>query len=215
MPDRNAQGITRSGPGRRLDGSRDPVILQAVLEGLAEVGYDKLTMDMIALRAHAGKGALYRRWSSKAELVISAITARHETLEVPDTGSLRGDFSALLETLSALEGDTLMRSVFSGLVTAASRNADLAAAFHSQMVDGRMGAMEKILQRAAKRGEIPKGRDYRLVLDIIPAFVFSQSVLGPEGASAGMLRKVITEIIYPLLTAPPSSQWPEEPGRSL
>jgi AcrR family transcriptional regulator len=208
---RNTNGGPRHGPGRRLDETRDPVILQAVLEGLAEVGYDKLTMDMVALRAHAGKGALYRRWSSKAELVISAITARHETLDVPDTGSLRGDFEALLHAISGLEDDELMRSVFTGLATAASRDVELAAAFRSQIVDGRKGALEQMLQRAAIRGEISAERDYRLILDIIPAFVFSQAVLGPETVSAEMLHRVITEIIYPLVASPPSSQWAAPP----
>ena len=64
--------------------------MRAALEGLAEVGYDRLSMDAIAARAHAGKGALYRRWPSKAALVVDAINAWREArgpLSIPDTES--------------------------------------------------------------------------------------------------------------------------------
>ena len=70
----------RSGGGRPLDSSRRAAILEAALEGLAERGYDLLTMDEIAARAHAGKGALYRRWPSKAALVADAVLAWREKL---------------------------------------------------------------------------------------------------------------------------------------
>ena len=61
--------------GRPPDPNREAAILRAALEGLAEYGYDRLTMDEIAARARAGKGALYRRWSSKAALVVDAVIA--------------------------------------------------------------------------------------------------------------------------------------------
>ncbi len=51
--------------GRKRDHTRDAVILDAALEVLAEVGYTGMTMDMVAVRAKAGKGTVYRRWSSK------------------------------------------------------------------------------------------------------------------------------------------------------
>jgi AcrR family transcriptional regulator len=85
-----------------LDSSRQAAIMEAALEGLAERGYDLLTMDEIAARAHAGKGALYRRWPSKAALVADAVLTWRDRLgpvTVPDTGSLRGDIEALLEVL--------------------------------------------------------------------------------------------------------------------
>src|SRR5689334_11946810 len=90
----------RRARGRSRDDSRDPQILQATAQLLAEVGYDRLTMDAVAARAHAGKATLYRRWSSKGELVVDALgcAAHGETPEAaPDTGSLRGDLEALVK----------------------------------------------------------------------------------------------------------------------
>jgi AcrR family transcriptional regulator len=58
--------------GRSLDSSRDLALREAALALLAEVGYDRLTMDAVAARARAGKTTIYRRWPGKAELVVDA-----------------------------------------------------------------------------------------------------------------------------------------------
>ena len=50
----------------RVEGDREQEILDAALEVLGEVGYDRLTMDAVAQRAKASKATLYRRWNSKA-----------------------------------------------------------------------------------------------------------------------------------------------------
>ena len=59
--------------GRKRDHTRDPEILDATIDVLAECGYDGLTVDMVAARAKAGKATLYRRWPSNAELVMDAL----------------------------------------------------------------------------------------------------------------------------------------------
>ena len=59
---------------------------------LAEVGYDRLTMDAVAQRAKASKATLYRRWNSKAKLVVESLARMKTTPEMlPDTGDLRTD----------------------------------------------------------------------------------------------------------------------------
>lgn len=61
--------------GRPLDLSRNEVILETTLELLAESGYDLLTIEAVAIKAKVGKGTIYRRWSSKMELVVDAATS--------------------------------------------------------------------------------------------------------------------------------------------
>src|ERR1700743_3597176 len=88
--------------GRPMDATRDDDILNAALDILAEVGYDGMTIDMVAARARAGKATLYRRWPSKTELVIDAVACmKNKDIDfdsLPDTGTLRGDFIALMKT---------------------------------------------------------------------------------------------------------------------
>jgi len=160
---RRGRGPKARESGRRLDETRDPVILRAALEGLADVGYDRLTMDDIAARARAGKGALYRRWPSKASLVIDAIAAWRRELvpeEVPDTGSLLGDLDALVAGVPDWDEDSrTMTFVLSGLVTAASRDPELAACVVGTGHRNPHGADPSVLERAVGRGEIPPERD--------------------------------------------------------
>ena len=74
---------------------RDVAICDATLALLLEVGYDRMSMDAVAARAHASKATIYRRWPGKQELVLDAVKARGVGLTVAeDTGSLRGDLVA-------------------------------------------------------------------------------------------------------------------------
>jgi len=86
--------VERHAGGRPLDTSRDEALRSAALELLAQVGYERLTMDAVASWAGAGKATLYRRWSNKAELVLDALTCEKQMVNAPDTGTLRGDFAS-------------------------------------------------------------------------------------------------------------------------
>src|SRR5215218_10242265 len=90
--------------GRKRDQTAGTRIIEAAIDTLAEVGFDSMTMDMVAARAKAGKATLYRRWPSKAELVRDAVIWMSRSSvdldELPDTGSLRGDLLALLKPYS-------------------------------------------------------------------------------------------------------------------
>ena len=199
--------------GRRLDRSRDAAILRATLEGLAEHGYDRLTMDEIAARARAGKGALYRRWSSKAALVADAIVAWREELgpvTVPDTGSLRGDVEAAIASLPDLDDATRRQvAVMMGLVTAASRDPELQAALSDNVFERPRRALREMLQRAIDRGEISPDRNLDLIPDVVIGLNVTRMMVGtfPDRA---FIRRVFDEIVYPLVT-PPADRRPERP----
>src|ERR1044072_6649673 len=60
------------GAGRPREPRIDAAILRAAADLLVEIGYSNLTMAAVAERAGTTKTALYRRWSSKAELVPEA-----------------------------------------------------------------------------------------------------------------------------------------------
>ena len=197
---------TAAPPGRRLDESRDPVILRAALEGIAEVGYDRLTMDEIAARAHAGKGALYRRWPSKAALVIDAMRAWRATLaptELADTGSLRGDLDAIVAAVPDWDEDSAqMASVVSGLVTAARRDPELAEAMSGPMIEMPLSLIRTVLERAAGRGEIPAGRDLSLVGETVLALSTFRMLVRGLPPDRAFIRRVLDEVMWPLATAP-------------
>src|SRR3954453_18015238 len=99
--------------------SRESAILCAAFELLAEIGYERLTMDAVAIRARASKATIYRRWPGKAELVAAALRlcAGNDTMPIAESDSLRGDLIAMLRALR----DKFQRSdraLFSGLIRA-------------------------------------------------------------------------------------------------
>ena len=199
LPVNEGRGQSR---GRPLDRSRDAAILAATLEVLRECGYDRLTMDLVATRARAGKAALYRRWSSKAELVVDALAFQHSTLPEPDTGTLLGDLDALLANRQPTDEDCFGTSVVAGLATACGRDPDLARALHGRFLETGYVVLRHILERAVERGEVPRGRDLGFIIEIIPALFFSRVLTSGMPPDSAFARRIVHEVIYPLAISP-------------
>src|SRR5580693_10631580 len=87
--------------GRPRDEGREQAIRDAAIELLAEVGYDAMSIEAVAVRARSSKATIYRRWPGKAELVAEAIRRRSEPAlqDIPDTGSLRSDLRVLVQRM--------------------------------------------------------------------------------------------------------------------
>ena len=200
-PGTEPQSLGRApGRGRPRDPTRDAAILHAALEGLIEHGYDRLSMDEIAARAHAGKGALYRRWPSKAELVVDAIVAwrmARSPVDIPDTGSLRGDFDAALGAMPDVdESDGAMFGVLLGLLTAASRDPELTAALDANLLEVPRSAIRDVLERAVRRGEIEPDRDLSLIADMVIGLNLLRIVAG-RPIDREFFRRVLDDLVLP------------------
>ncbi|MDX6259481.1 MAG: hypothetical protein QOH84_1169 [Kribbellaceae bacterium] len=192
--------VADAGPRQRprVEGGREEEILDATVEVLAELGYDRLTMDAVATASKASKATLYRRWSTKAELVVDAIS-RAKGCPMPDdvdTGSLRGD----LISMSCGEGGftaEMPLSVMAGLMTALHRDEDLKTAFQDRFLAPRIAITNAVYQRAVERGEIAPDADVELLSVTLPAIVVHQAfVLGIEPTEDLVLR-VIDNVIMP------------------
>src|ERR1700677_2004443 len=110
--------------GRQLDATRDAALREAALELLAEIGYDRLSIDAVAARARASKMTIYRRWSGKAELVVDALRCLKKPRPMPDTGSLRGDLTAMAGSSESPDARFDAKLVL-GMVSALARNPEL------------------------------------------------------------------------------------------
>jgi AcrR family transcriptional regulator len=182
----------------RVEGGREEQILDATVEVLAELGYDRLTMDAVATAAKASKATLYRRWSTKAELVVDAIS-RAKGCPVPDdvdTGSLRGDLISMSCGESGFTAEMPM-SVMAGLLTALHRDDDLQKAFQEQFLAPRIAVTTAVYERAVGRGEIAPDVDVALLSMTLPAVIIHQAfVLGIE-PTEDMVLRVIDHLILP------------------
>lgn len=192
-----ARQVERSHPGRPLDARRDADLRQAALELVAEIGYDKMTIDAVATRARAGKATVYRRWPSKAELVIDAFV--NEALgaaELPDTGSLRGDLLALSSRLWNGPGPANRARVMAGLVSGLLTHPELRQAMDSISGPPYTLVLE-IFGRAVGRGEIPAPLDVALIGSIIPSLCMFHLVTTGEPPTVAFLEAVIDDVVLP------------------
>jgi AcrR family transcriptional regulator len=194
-----------AGSKRRLDRSLDAAILDAALAGVADQGYDRLSMDDIASRAGVGKAAIYRRWPSKAVVVADAIAHWRRRLgpaEAPNTGSLSGDIEALVAAVPDLNDAQLsMIHVILGVATAAMHNPVLAAALDDLVLAIPRQVVRAVLDHAVNRGEIPAGRDLSLIPDVALGLNVLRVMTG-RPIDRVYVRRVLEDVILPLIGAP-------------
>ncbi|MCV4276076.1 TetR/AcrR family transcriptional regulator [Pseudomonas capsici] len=188
--------------GRRRDPERDVAILDAAIEVLAESGYDGMTMDMVAARAKAGKATVYRRWGSKAELILEAVThlkRRQVDLErLPDTGTLRGDLLALFKPQSVEEAEHKMR-VMAGLAAVLLQNPQLADAGDAAIVQPWALVNRLLMKRALERGEISASADIDAASQVLPSMAAYRALIQRKPFDLTFLTTMIDGVLLPAL----------------
>ncbi|WP_144069982.1 TetR/AcrR family transcriptional regulator [Nonomuraea indica] len=189
-----------------LDPERERAILDATLELLSEMGYDRMSVDQIARRAKASKATIYRRWPGKPELVTDVICGRLDMDAPPDddTGSLGGDLSALFRGLCAQveRKHTLIIGLSSTLVSHQELARTLRAHMHSKDLSG----VEALLARAAKRGELAEPVAASRLMAVIEALVWHRMIFVGPPFDTAFVEETVTGTLLPLLRA-----WSIEP----
>lgn len=190
-PSRNAPSAPQ--PAARQRSARAPVprgqrardrVLRAALEVLADQGFSGFTMEAIAHRAHASKATIYRRWTSRAALLVDAMELISQPFPLPDTGELRTD---LVELLSRLH-DRLNHQPFPRLlavfIDAAEREPTLSSA-HAQLTERVREPLRHVLAQARQRGDIPATTDLELAIDLLGAPIFYRRFIGHQAFPHG------------------------------
>jgi AcrR family transcriptional regulator len=185
----------------RVEGDRELEILHAALEVLADVGYDRLTMDAVATRAKASKATLYRRWTNKVNLVIDALIAQKGTPDVPDTGSLRGDLLEAFCGFGGLMNDEAVATFFS-VLTAITRDREFAQEFRTRVIGPKLAVSQAIYERALARGEVRAGLDVDLFGPALAGILLHRAYLLGETPDRELIAQVVDQIILPAALAP-------------
>ncbi|MGT2427086.1 TetR/AcrR family transcriptional regulator [Amnibacterium kyonggiense] len=194
--------------GRKRDHTRDPEILDAALDVLAETGYDAMSMDLVAARAKAGKATLYRRWPSKADLVLDAVScmkqAQSRIEDLPDTGTLRGDFIAMIRPHSMEDAERRMR-VMGAVVSMLSRDPDLADAVNEAITEPRARLNRVLIERAIARGEVSADVEVDTIAHISPSMTAYRTLVQRKPVDREFLIGLIDGIVLPALGLRPGS----------
>ena len=147
--------------------------------------------------------SLYRRWTNKDQLVFAAIErySQAHPVEIPDTGSLRGDLLALLTGMSRARATFMAVAAaagFSGLLT--STGLTPAQAREKLFGDQRIRGDQIIYRRAHDRGEIDLGHIPPAVLTMPFDLVRHDLLMNLEPVKPARITSIVDEIFLPLVT---------------
>jgi AcrR family transcriptional regulator len=177
---------------------RESELLAVTLKLLQEHGYDRLTVEAVATEAKASKATMYRRWPSKADLVLAAfIEGTRESAVPPRTGSLRDDLLAIGTAVAAQaqEHSTTMRAVFNEM----SRSEGLREAMQQKFVRHRNALIKEVLNAAVDRGEIDAEMINPEIWDVLPGYLVFRSLVSERPPTDDTVRALVDEVLIPSL----------------
>ena len=189
-----AEGGRRS---RRRGTTLEDALLRAAWEELSAVGYSKLTMEGVAVRAGTSKAVLYRRWPNRAQLALAAYRHRAPSVadQIPDTGDLRDDVMAVLRHLRR-SSEEMSPDTLHGLL------AELRT-MPPDLMEVLPGVMMTILRRAAERGEVDLGKVTPRIAALPGDLLRHQFLITGRSVSDDFLSEIVDEIFLPLVGAAP------------
>jgi len=189
---------------RRRGEQLEAELLDAAWTVLVEVGFAKLTMELVAARAGTGIAVLYRRWANKDQLVLAALERYRasRTADLPDTGTLRGDLLAALTGMGQAWAPffaVAAATAFAGLM--ADTGLTPAEARDRIIGEQRLARIRAIYQRAHDRGEIDLGRVPAAVLAMPFDLVRHDLIMELKPVRPARILSIVDELLLPLLVA--------------
>jgi AcrR family transcriptional regulator len=169
--------------GRPRSQQSHQAMLQATLELLGEVGFDRLSIEAIAARAGVGKTTIYRRYASKEELVADAIESVREEIVLPDTGSLQSDLDELVQNAAQITLSPLGRQTVATIVSSAASNPQFARIYWTKYLEPRRKTFAVVIERAKARNEIPTDLDSDLIFDMMSGIMLYTLIFPPTSES--------------------------------
>ncbi|MEW2303444.1 TetR/AcrR family transcriptional regulator [Streptomyces sp. NPDC006655] len=201
---RQTAGPVRAVTPRRRGAVLERAILDAALEQLSTVGWSGLTMEGVAAAAQTGKAAVYRRWSSKEDLVADALQAGLPRLEeASDLGSVREDLLALCrqsrDAMFSRPGFALRSVIHECDHMQVER-------FHGVIFEGVVGPttrlVRQVVKRGVERGDVRADATNSYVLDVIPAMMMYRSKISASEWSDQEIEEMVDQLMLPLLAPP-------------
>jgi AcrR family transcriptional regulator len=191
---------------RRRDEELLQEIRDAVRAELQDHGYAGVTFEGVARRVGTSKSVLYRRYGSRAEMVLDALRFEAEPLPTTLEGPLAVDLVELMEMLARRTGREGGRTIL-GMV--AELDDDTVASATTSLFEVLEGWLRLIIETARTRGELgPEPVPPRVLTSVVSLIrgelLFAHGVRRPAD-----LRGLADQVVVPLLQASTGSgTWP-------
>jgi AcrR family transcriptional regulator len=201
-------GVTTEGGRMISDSTIDPAecpwnereseLLAVTLGLLRQHGYDRLTVDAVATAARASKATVYRRWPSKADLVLAAFIEGTRSSAVPPcTGSLRTDLLEIGRSTCqhARDHTSTMRAVLNEM----SHSPELSAAMQEKFILQRKLVIDGVLAAAVERGEIEAAAINDELFDLLPGYLVFRALVSNRPPTEETVRTLVDDVLLPSL----------------
>lgn len=178
---------------------RETELLAVTLQLLQQHGYDRLTVDAVAAKARARKATVYRRWPSKAELVVAALIEGVRQVAVPPyTGTLRNDLLRAGELIC--QQSEQHAGTIRAVLVEVWRNPALNDVMQQHFIERRKALINHILQQAVERGEIDRAAIDDELWDLLPHYLIFRSIIPGRPPTRNTVRTLVDKVIIPGLT---------------
>ena len=182
----------KKSPGRPRSAASHQAMLKAALDLLSEVGFEAMSIEAIASRAGVGKTTIYRRYSSKDELVADAIESIREEVLIPDTGNLWSDIDALIENGAQISLTPLGRQTVAMIISSASGNPGFAQIYWKKYLVPRRQSFAIVIERAKARNEVSIDLDAGLVFDVMSSIMLYALIFPPVESWKAYVRRALS-----------------------
>jgi len=163
--------------GRPRDPDLDDAILDATIALLAKEGLARMSIEQVAALAGVGKPTIYRRWPSKVELVIAALSRPRAEHVASRDGTVRERLTHLLEELCRSVRKEPAKGVLAALVAEIPRDPELASAVREVFLAKRRDTAFALLREGVAAGELRADLDLELASDALVGPIMLRALL--------------------------------------
>ena len=181
--------------GRPRDPEADGRILDAAAALILAHGFDNMTVDDVAARAHVGKATVYRRWAKKEDLAVAAMGQLYDAqMPTPDTGSIEGDlreaFAQVLAFANSEQGSSYIRTCIAESV----RDPRIAALYRAANNRAESSA-RMMFHRAIARGEVRHDANVSAAVQLISGILAVRTISGMSLPEPSELDSLVDLVI--------------------
>ncbi|MED7924340.1 TetR/AcrR family transcriptional regulator [Nonomuraea sp. LP-02] len=176
---------TRRTRGRPRDPDADAAIMKAALELFVERGLEGANFEQIAKRAGVAKVTIYRRWSTKEELLTQAIEQARTLVPEADIWAT-ADLAAqpadqrLMDSWVHTLGDARFRAVLAQLIGSSVTQPSLLTTYRDQYIQPRRRLIHAALERARRDGLLAADADLDTVIDMVLGAAMYRMLMRPD-----------------------------------
>lgn len=154
-------------PGRPRDETIDEEIVDCLFQLVEEAGLDGVTIDAIADRAGVSKPTIYRRWSSKDDLMVDAVAGLVGDIEIPEGEDIREVLLHAIGRLKSYMSKTTAGVILPWMIAEVARDSAVGRRYTEAVIIPGRTALAGHIRDAIGKGELRQDLDVEMAVDML------------------------------------------------